>query len=198
MANAHACCSIIFNVPADELIARYEANAEPANGYLTRLDDSWVMVDAFASETADWGRQSLLAAEMTGEDGVAISILMTGQYWALGLAHAGKPGTMAVYLPGNEDVLDKLPFKLMEFEQGLVALFPDALDADELDRIFGAVIEMALPIDDAVDAILAMLGCAPDWLRWSWYDAIPHQLFMDPDFIGRVRPMGEAKDLWSE
>ncbi|MDO8704709.1 MAG: hypothetical protein Q7J84_07130, partial [Sulfuricaulis sp.] len=65
--------TIFFHTDAEELTTRYEANAEHPCGYLTRMDGQWILVDAQATETADWARQLDLAAAMTADDTTGIS-----------------------------------------------------------------------------------------------------------------------------
>ncbi len=193
-----ACSTLFFHCDPRELIAQYEAICEPANGYLTCLNDEVVLVDALATEQADWGRQTSLAAALTGEDGVALSIFIVGAHWALALAVDGKEGPVAAYVPDDPDALDDLPRELMIIETGLARLFPGLVNAQELDLLFGAMLEGAVPVEEAINSLLAMLGVAPDWLRWSWYETIPEQLFIDPDLADRVTPLGEARLLWEE
>ncbi len=55
-----------------------------------------------------------------------------------------------------------------------------------------------MPVEEAVTQLLAMLDCPPSWLRWSWYETIPQQIFTDPDLLKSVTPLGEAKQFWEE
>ncbi len=59
MAGSHACATVFFQSIPEDLIARYEQSAEPANGYLVKLGDPepLLLVDATATETADWVRE---------------------------------------------------------------------------------------------------------------------------------------------
>jgi hypothetical protein len=197
MANASVCCTVFQRVSPEELIERYEENADPANGYLTEVGDWWELVDAQASETADWRRQIQLATELADEDTLAISIFIAEDSWALALATAGKQGPLAVYAPEDKDVIDRIPQQLLTIENILVQWLSD-VEVEKVDVIFGAMIEGALPAEEGLDELLTMLGCSPDWLRWSWFETIPQQLFIDPDLKDRVRPLGEAKALWEE
>ena len=60
MAGSYACATLFFHIIPEELVAQYESNAEPANGYLVKLGDPgpYLLVDAIATETADWTRQA--------------------------------------------------------------------------------------------------------------------------------------------
>ncbi|MHB9023401.1 MAG: hypothetical protein ACYC7E_04390 [Armatimonadota bacterium] len=198
MATACACSTLFQRIAPEELIERYEENADPANGYLTQVGDWWELVDAQASEMADWSRQTQLAADLAEEDTLAISVFLAGDSWALALATAGKQGPVAVFTPDDTDVLERLPHQLLAIENNLEQWLPGDIDAEKIDAIFGAILEGALPADEGLDELLILLGCSPDWLRWSWYEAIPLQLITDPDFVGRVQPLGEAKALWEE
>lgn len=198
MTGTHVCGTFFFRATPETLAERYEAAADPANGYLTRLNGSSLLVDAQATETADWSRQTRLAAAMTDEDEAALSVFIVGESWALALAQGGAPGPVAVYTVGDPDVLDTLPFSLRALEEGLTAQFPRSIHPDAVDYLFGALLEGVIPAEEVVSAILQMLGCAPDWLRWGWYETIPEQLLLDPDLAERVTPLGDARDLWEE
>jgi hypothetical protein len=195
---AIACMTIFFHAGADELAARYQAAADRPCGYLTRVGERWIFTEATATETADWERQLELAAAMTDEGVVGISVLLVGAHWALAVARDGRAGPMAVCVPDNEEQARALPRQLSAVEQALVELFPDEIDAERVDELFGAVLEGATPIDEAVTEILGMLGCSAEWPRWSWYETIPEQLFIDPDLAERVVPIGDACQLWEE
>jgi len=190
--------TIFFHTDAAELTTRYEANAENPCGYLTRLNGEWLFTDALATETADWARQLELATVMTDEEVIGLSVFMVGNLWALGVSFDGRPGPVAAYVPDNADQMRELPERLLTLENALTDLFPDDADPEEIDELFGAVLEGALPIEDAVSSILAMLGVSPEWPRWSWYETIPEQLFIDPDLADRVVPVGEACQFWEE
>ncbi len=198
MASSYSCTTIFFHTSGADLTERYLANTEQACGYLTRVGEAWVFVDAAATETADWVRQLDLATVMTDDTGIAISVLLVGEHWALGVAHDGRMGPVAVYLPDDPDVLKQLPQRLLAIESLLVDLFTDDVEAEQVDTLFGAVLEGVLPPEEAISEILAMLGCPPEWVRWSWYETIPEQLFLDPDLASRVTPLGEASLFWEE
>ena len=198
MANAYACTTLFFHTSAEDLTTRYEANAEPANGYLARLDTAWMLTDAVATETAHWSRQIELAVALSEDGVVAITIVLVGDYWALALAHDGQPGPVAVFIPDNPPLLRQLPEQLLAIERSLHDLFPGLIDAETVDVLFGALLDGGMPPEDVFTEVLAMLGCPPDWIRWAWYETIPQQLFIDPDLAERVVPLGEAKELWGE
>jgi hypothetical protein len=201
MSSRSACSTLFFAVNSldpVELAARYEALADPANGYLTQLNCAYVFVDAQASETADWSRQIELAGLMATEDALALSIFMAGDLWALALTRAGHPATVAAYTPDNPKTFELLPHKLLALERQLGELFPAQLDVPGVDALFGAILDGAMSAEEGVTALLDMLGCSPDWLRWSWYETIPDQLFLDPDLSPRVTPLGEARNFWEE
>jgi len=193
-----ACTTIFFHTNAVELITRYEEHAENPCGYLTRLNDQWVFVDALATETADWARQQELATAMTEDEVIGISVFMVGNLWALGMAFDGRLGPVAAYVPENADQMRELPERLLAVERALTDLFPGQIEAETIDALFGAVLEGAQPFEDAVTEILEMLGVSPEWIRWAWYETIPEQLFIDPDLAGRVTPIGEACQFWEE
>jgi hypothetical protein len=86
----------------------------------------------------------------------------------------------------------------MALEQALGLLFPDLVDLDEVDYLFGALLEDALAPEVVFTELFTMLGLTPDWLRWAWFETIPDQLFTDPDLSDRVIPLGEARELWDE
>jgi hypothetical protein len=92
----------------------------------------------------------------------------------------------------------ELPGRLLAVESVLTDLFPDDADPAAIDELFGAVLEGVLPFDEAVSSIFDMLGVPPEWLRWSWFETIPQQLFIDPDLADRVVPVGEACHFWEE
>ncbi len=81
MAGSYACATIFFHISPEELVARYENNAEPANGYLVKLNDQepYLLVDAAATETADWARQLELATLLSEDEGIAFSVLLVGE-----------------------------------------------------------------------------------------------------------------------
>jgi hypothetical protein len=199
MTGVYACSTFFHDVAPEELRRVYEADAEPANGYLVDLHEGWWgLVDAMASETVDWGRQLELASLLTGDDGTAVSVFLVGEHWAMAFTHGGARGPVAVYMPEDRKVLERLPHELLALEGVLAEYFPDDVDADAVDALFGAVLEGATPIEDVFTEICDMLRIAPDWLRWSWYETIPEQLFTDPDLAPRVLPLGAVKELWEE
>jgi len=198
MPSLFACATVFFHAHRDDLIARYHEHADPADGYLTQVGETYVMVDAPAAEIADWARQVRLGLEMSGEGVIALTVVLLGQYWALALSHDEQPGPAAVCIPNEPDMNTQLPRQLFEIERTLVEWLPFDADADEIDTIFGAMLEEALPVEEAFSELLAMLGCPPEWIRWSWYETIPQQLFIDPDLASRVTPLGAAKAFWEE
>jgi len=198
MAGSYACATFFFRATPEELAQRYEENAEPANGYLIRLSDFYLLVDATATETADWGRQAQLAALLSENEVIALSVLLVGDHWGLAVAYDGQPGPAALFIPKDEKLLTQLPHKLLAIEKALVDLFPGEIDADEVDAIFGAMIDGAMPVEDAITEILVMLDCPTNWLRWSWYETIPQQIFTDPDLQRMIIPLGEARQFWEE
>ena len=197
MSNVFACVTVFLLADREALVSRYESLAEPANGYLTRVGETYLMTDAAASEGSDWARQVRLALEMS-EELTALTIVIYEEYWALTLAHDEQQGPAAIYLPVAPEMLRNLPRQLFDVEKALVDLLPFDADADRIDALFGAVLEEALPIEDALTELLGMFGCPAEWIRWSWYETIPQQLFTDPDLAGRVTPLGEARQFWEE
>lgn len=191
-------CSIFFDISTEELAERYQAIAEPADGYLTELRQQVMLVDATTCELADWVRQVELAALLSAEDKLAISIFIVGKHWALALARDGKPGPVAAYTPDNPKTMEELPYKLLAFEEALDEIFQDDINREELDALFGALLEGVLPAEEVIHQLLLMLEIPADWLRWSWYETIPEQLFLDPDLANRVTPLGDARALWAE
>ncbi len=191
-------CTLFFHSSAEEIASHYEEIANPANGYLTRIHGGCLLVDATVSETADWARQIELAIQLCGEDAIAFSILIVGDLWALALARGGQPGPIAAYTPDNVKTLELLPNQLLSIEQMLQEIFPDRVDAAYIDQLFGAMIEGAIEPGEGISEIVDMLGCPPDWQRWSWYETIPEQIFLDPDLSSRVTPLGDARELWDE
>ena len=198
MPSLFACATIFFHAHRDDLVARYEALAEPADGYLTSLRDTFILVDAVAAATADWGRQVRLGLVMSGDGVFALTVVLLGEYWALALAQDEQPGPAAVCVPNEPDMLSQLPRQLFDIERVLVESFPFAADADKIDAIFGAMLDGAQPIDEAFTELLEMLGCPNEWMRWSWDETIPQQLFIDPDLVARVTPLGDASGFWEE
>lgn len=77
-------------------------------------------------------------------------------------------------------------------------IFHDDIDRSRLDELFGALLEGAVSPEEAINELLLMLEVSADWLRWSWYETIPEQLFIDPDLAARVIPLGAAKALQEE
>ncbi|HEX2949098.1 MAG TPA: hypothetical protein VHV83_05965 [Armatimonadota bacterium] len=196
---ANICSTIFFNADPTEISTQYEAIADPANGYLTRLhDDCVVLVDAAASETADWSRQTQLAALLSANEVIAISVFVVGELWALALAFDGQAGPVAAFTPDNPKAMEELPHKLLAIEQQLDNIFPDGVDTEELDRLFGSMLEGYITPEEGITELFDQLGCPPDWPRWSWYETIPEQLFLDPDLANRVIPLGETRELWEE
>lgn len=196
MPNAYACCSIFIGISAETLAPRYEAVAEQSNGYLVRMDGCTLLVDALATEAADWARQIYLATQMTEENETSISFFLVGEHWALSVSHGGEAGPVAIFTPEDADVLDKLPYMMMAIENALGECLH--LDTDALDQMFGALLEGAITPEVAFDDLLALLACTPDWPRWSWFETIPEQLFTDPDLLNtRVVPLGEAQEFWA-
>jgi hypothetical protein len=194
----HLCCSIFFGTTADQLCDAYEAIAEPANAYLTRVGTGLLLADVVACETADWGRQLRLGTEMTHTGGASFSVFAAGDRWGMAVATDGVEGPVAVFEPDEEEIMADLPRRLLGVEKALAALSPERVDAAEVDRAFGALLEGVMTADDAAGIVLTMLGCHIDWPRWAWAETVPHQLFLDPDLADRVTPLGEAKDLWEE
>jgi len=190
--------TIFFHTDAEELTARYEANAESPCAYLTRVNSEWIFTDGPATETADWARQFELATVMSEDEVIGISVFMVGELWALGVAYDGKRGPVAALVPDNADQMRELPMRLLAVERALTELFPDDADAEKLDVIFGALLDGALPFDEAVSSVFEMLGVPSEWSRWSWFETIPEQLFIDPDLSDRVVPVGEACHFWEE
>lgn len=190
--------TIFFHSDAGELAARYEEHAENPCAYLTRVNDEWIFTDSLATETADWARQFELATAMTEDEVTGISVFMVGDLWALGVSYDGRRGPVAAFVPDNAAQMRELPQRLLAVENALAELFPDAVDPDRIDALFGAVLEGVLPFEEAVTSIFEMLGVLAEWLRWSWFEAIPEQLFIDPDLADRVVPVGEACGFWEE
>ncbi|HEX2950956.1 MAG TPA: hypothetical protein VHV83_15540, partial [Armatimonadota bacterium] len=190
---ANICSTIFFNADPAEIRTHYEAIADPANGYLTRLHDNCViLVDATASETADWSRQTQLAALLSANEVIAISVFVVGELWALALAFDGKAGPIAAFTPDNPKIMEELPYKLLAIEQQLDDIVPDRVDTEQLDRLFGSMLERYITPEEGITELFDQLGCLPDWPRWSWYETIPEQLFLDPDLANRVIPLGET------
>lgn len=198
MASAYACATFFFGASPGNLVEGYEELVEPANGYLTNLESCWALTDAIASETGDWVRQTELAVMLTSEDEVALSIFLVGEHWAMAVAANGQPGPVVAFAADDPDLEQYLPQRLLNIEKALDVLFPELIDAEEVDALFGALIDQAVHPDEVFSSILAMLGVAADWQRWCWYETIPEQLILDPDFSDRVIPLGHAKDLWEE
>lgn len=198
MPGAFACCSLFAVVSPELLAERYEHGIEPPNGYLTQMEGWWLLVDGTASETGNWARQRDIGIALSAEEGIAISVFITDQEWALSLAVNGEPGPTAIYLPDNEELIARVPFTLMALETAFSLLYPDRVDVDEVDALFGALLEDALPPETVFTTLFAMLGIPEDWLRWAWFESIPEQLFMDPDLAARTIPLGAAKELWEE
>lgn len=195
---AIACTTIFFHTDAEELAERYLANTDNPCAYLTCVNGAWVFVEELASETADWARQMNLALAMSEEEAIAFSVFLVGNLWALGLAFDGRQGPVAAYVPDDPTRISQLPQQLLAIEQALDDLFPDDVDPEQIDVLFGAVLDGAMPMDDAITEILEKLGCPPDWQRWSWFETVPEQLFIDPDLADRVVPVGEACHFWEE
>lgn len=191
-----ACTTIFFHAAADELAALYETATEQQDGYLTQVGETWVFTDALATATADWVRQLELATAMSQDDVAALTVLIVGDAWTMSVAFDGQRGPVAVFAPGEERQPERLPHELLALERTLTDLFPDDIEAEGLDALFGAVLDGALPMEQVVDAIMTMLHVPEEWTRWSWYDLIPEQLFVDPDLADRVKPLGEAKAFW--
>ena len=198
MPSTAICCTLFAHCFADELAENYEALAEPANGYLIRLNQWTMLDDAEATETADWSRQIELATMLTCEDGVAVSIFVVGEGWAIAVSLGGQPGPIAAFAPDEHKAVEQLPFKLLAVENALMTAFPDDVDAERVDAIFGAMIDQVMTAEEGMTEIVEMLGCPSDWSRWGWYETIPEQLFTDPDLAHKVRPLGEAKHFWEE
>ena len=198
MPGAFACCSL-FSVVSPELLAeRYEQGIEPPNGYLTQLDGWWLLVDGTACETGNWARQRDIGIALSADEGIAVSVFIADEEWALSLAVNGEPGPTTIYLPDNDELLARAPYTLMALETAFSLLYPDRMDVDEVDALFGALLEGASPPEVVFTALFAMLGIPEDWQRWAWFESIPEQLFTDPDLADRVIPLGEAKQLWEE
>ncbi len=53
------------------------------------IPEPLLLVDATATETADWVRQLDLAVLPSEDDGIAFSVLLVGEHWALALAFTG-------------------------------------------------------------------------------------------------------------
>ncbi len=193
-----ACCTAFYVREPDVLAERYTLGIAPPNGYLVQAGTWWLLVDGTAAETGNWGRQRDIATVLSAEEGVALSVFITDAEWAIALAVNGEPGPTAVYLPDNAELIARAPFSLMALEQALGLLFPDLADMDRIDALFGALLEDAEPPETVFSELYIMLGVAEDWLRWAWFEAIPDQLFTDPDFADRVIPLGEARTLWEE
>jgi hypothetical protein len=198
MSSAYICATIFFNANPDVLAAMYEACADPAEGYLTRLNRQLILTDAAATASADWARQAELATALALEDTIAISVFLTGRQWAIAVAHNGLPGPVAVFDQDDHKAFDQLPFKLLAIEETITLLFPKLVDKSRIDMLFGAMLEDAISPEEGMASFFEMLGCPQDWPRWSWYDTIPEQLFLDPDLAERVTPLGEAKKFWEE
>ena len=192
------CATVFLFGVAEELAAGYETIADPANGYLVPIGEHQVLADLPAGDAADWGRQLQLACDLTSAGGTALSVFSAGDTWGLALAVDGREGPVAVREPDNEDVMEVLPHRLMALEQALVRQFPQMVDADEVDALLGALLDGAARFDDTAAELLAMLDCSADWLRWSWPEAIPRQLLLDPDLLRHVRPLGDARSFWEE
>ena len=199
MSDIYVCCTIFFpllELTNCEIATQYEEITDPADGYLTQLSQCSILVDAQASEMADWQRQIEIAISLSSEDLLALSIFIVGDLWALALAKDGQPGPIAAYTPDNTKVLEQLPHKLLAIEQQLCELFYRQVNPDVMDALFGALLDGAITPDDGIAELVQMLGCTQDWMRWSWYETIPEQLFLDPDLESRVIPLGNAKNLW--
>ena len=190
-------CTLFFRIDPEELAERYEAIAEPPDGYLTRLHGCCVLVDA-ASEVADWAHLVELATPLTADHAIALSVFIVGAHWALALARDGQAGPVAAYTPDQAKTLDQLPHQLLALEGVFDDIFHDDIDRERIDQIFGALLEGAVCAEDALQSVIAMLGVPEDWMRWSWYETIPEQIFLDPDLAARVIPLGAARELWDE
>ncbi len=198
MPGQFACCTALYIVSPEVLIERYLHGIEPPNGYLTQCGTWWLLVDGTATETGDWGRQRDIGTALSTEEGVAISVFLADMEWAISLSVNGEPGPGVVYMPDNAELIARSPYSLMALEQALGLLFPDLVDLDEVDYLFGALLEDALAPEVVSTELFTMLGLTPDWLRWAWFETIPDQLFTDPDLSDRVIPLGEARELWDE
>lgn len=194
----YCACSIFFHISPEELAERYQLIAEPADGYITELQQQAILVDSATCALADWVRQVGLAVQLSANDKLALSIFIVDKHWALALARDGKAGPVAAYTPDNPKTLEELPYKLLALEDALHEIFHDDINREKLDALFGALLEGALPAEDVIHELLLMLEVPADWLRWSWYETIPEQLFLDPDFSNRVTPLGDARALWEE
>ena len=156
MNNICACCTLFisdYGSNPTEIAAHYEAIAEPANGYLIRLQHEVMLVDATAAETADWARQIELATALADENTVALSIFLVGDLWALALAHNERPGPVAAFTPDNTKVLEQLPHSLLAIERQLIDFFPDRVDEEAIDQIFGAMLERAISPGDGISEV---------------------------------------------
>jgi hypothetical protein len=198
MRGIHLCCSVFFGESAGHLCDEYVAVAEPANAYLTRVGVGLILTDAVATETADWGRQLRLGTELTTAGGVSFSVFAAGDRWGMAIATDGVEGPVAVFEPDEPAVMAELPMRLMGLEKSLAALSPEHVNDAELDRVFGALFEGVMTVDEVADIVLTMLGCSSDWPRWAWAETVPEQLFLDPDLTDRVTPLGDATGLWEE
>lgn len=198
MPGQFACCTAFYVVSPEVLAERYTTGIDPPNGYLTQAGAWWLLVDGTAAETGNWGRQRDIGTVLSTEEGVALSVFITDEEWAVALAVNGEPGPSAVYLPDNDELLARAPYSLMALEQALGLLFPDYMIIDEVDALFGALLEGATPPETVFTELFTMLGVSPDWLCWAWFESIPDQLFTDPDLSDRVIPLGEARELWEE
>ncbi len=193
-----ACCTLFAVTHPETLAERYTVGIDPPDGYLTYLNGWWMLVDATATATGNWARQRDIGLALSDEEGVALSIFITDDEWALALAVNGEPGPTAIFTPQNDEVMARAPYSLMALEQALGLLYPDRIDTEEVDYLFGALLDGALPAEEAINEIVLMLGCPADWMRWSWYESVPEQLITDPDLADRVIPLGAAKALWEE
>jgi hypothetical protein len=194
----YACCTFFYITSPEILVERYLQGIEPANGYLTQAGTWWQLVDGTAAETGNWARQRDIGTALSTEEGVALSVFIADEEWAISLSVNGEPGPSAVYLPDNAELLSRVPYSLMALEQALGLLFPDYVDLDTVDALLGALLEGALPPETAFTELFTMLGIPEDWLRWALFEAIPDQLILDPDLSDRVLPLGAAHDLWEE
>jgi hypothetical protein len=186
------CATYFLYCHPEELSSTYLEAIDTPAGYLVSSGNGMIFTDAVITETANWHRQTELAGEMAGDSGLALSYFAVGNTWGISLHYAGKQLSTA-YDYDNPKMQEKITGTLIEIETELIIAFPTKIDSDELDAMLGGLLSGVISSDDVFNYLLLAIGASPDWIRWSWYEAVAENLNIDPDLEERVAPLGNAE-----
>ncbi len=186
------CATFFLYCNPEDLTNGYLEAIDTPAGYLVSSGNGYIFTDSVITETANWHRQTELAGEFAADNGLALSYFAVGNTWGISL-HSGGKQLSTAYDYENPKMQEKITGTLIDIENELINAFPAKIDSDELDAMLGGLLSGVVGPDDAFNYLLLAIGASPDWIRWSWYEAVADNLNIDPDLEDRVAPLGNAE-----